>query len=76
MRNQIIARYALDVSANLLNRLDTIAQIENIKNGWNLDKYISLDPVTADMWKLNLYGMDEDITFIRESPESKYFKMV
>lgn len=76
MKKELIKKYAFDVASYLLKRLDEIAQLENIDNGWNLDKYISFDPVTADIWKLNLYGMDEDIYFTRESANSKYFKMI
>lgn len=76
MKNiKLITKYALDVSINTLDRLDTIAKLENIENGWDEEKYFSFDPVNENTWIFNFYGNFENIRFSRIE-NTNYFQIV
>ena len=76
MKNiKLITKYALDVSINTLERLDTIAKLENIENGWDEEKYFSFEPVNENTWIFNFYGNFENIRFSRIE-NTNYFQIV
>lgn len=62
---ELINKYALDVSKNTLDRLDMIAKIENIENGWSEEKFFSFDPLGKDRWYFNFYGKYDNMYFSR-----------
>lgn len=54
-RQELINKYALDVSIIKLERLAEIVQLENIENDYNKNKYISLEIIDNNTWKINFW---------------------
>lgn len=76
MKNiKLITKYALDVSINTLEHLDTIAKLENIENGWDKEKFFSFNPVDKNTWMFNFYGNFENMLFSRVR-NTNYFQIV
>lgn len=75
-RTELINKYALDVSVNLLDRLDEIVRLENIENNYDSALYISFDVVTNDTWRINFWGDDSENIYFQREGNTNYFKMI
>lgn len=72
IRSEMITKYNFENATFTARELDEIVHDINESNRWNIDKFISFDVVTRDIYKINFWDNDENIEFVRVDASNQF----